>query len=232
MHTSEPCPFFNRANQVSSLMSAIAIQRQLLESVEADLGADYLPSWAEAVCERWRFVLDRLESSPSSLVGVLDWPTKLAVLRRQCETLGLEWILSAEFAGTVIARDRAPVGRGSASDSALGPKLLEMDMRFNRLDERGIFAALDQQNALAHRIVAPDAVERAVREPPSTGRARIRAACVERFAGSGRFVSCTWQRIVDAEKGQMLMLDDPFQSDGEQWQPLPEQERLGRWTRR
>jgi len=200
-------------------VTAIVIQRRLLESVEADLGAEHLPSWAPRVCERWRDVLDRLETSPSSLVGVLDWPTKLAVLERQCQREGLQWTFSGETAGR--PPDNVSAQSQSTSETEATARLLETDLRFTRLDDTGIFTALDHEGALAHRILSPDAIEQAITEPPSTGRARIRAACVERLASKGSAVSCNWDRIVDRESGKMLHLGDPFQCDGEQWVPLP-----------
>ncbi len=200
-------------------LTAIEIQRKLLESVEADLGASHLPSWAPAVCACWRTVLDRLETSPSSLVGVLDWPTKLSILKHQCETQGLEWT----FAGNtgVHAGQGVSVGSHSAHEKAIVARLLETDMRFNRLDESGIFTALDQKGALAHRVVEPDTIERAVHQPPSTGRARIRSAYVDLLAGKGSAVSCNWDGIIDEDARLRLDLDDPLQSDGEQWVALP-----------
>ena len=200
-------------------VTAIAIQRRLLESVEADLGADHLPSWAPAVCERWRDVLDRLEAAPSSLVGVLDWPTKLAVLERQCGGEGLEWTYSGE------SDDGPPhdlfVRSRRADDTEVTARLLETDLRFTRLDDSGIFAALDREGVPAHRIVSPDAIERAIHEPPSTGRARIRAAYVERLASKSSAISCHWDRIIDHGNKKMLDLGDPFQCEAEQWIPLP-----------
>lgn len=89
------------------------------------------------------------------------------------------------------------------------------------LDERGIFAALDQESALAHRIVSADDIERALHQPPSTGRARIRAAWVDRLARKGSAISCNGDRIVNQENNKTLDLGDPFQSEGERWTLLP-----------
>ena len=62
--------------------SAIDIQRQYLELAEDNLSQSFMPEWAEEVCTRWRRVLDDLESGPgTSLVGSLDWPTKLALFK-------------------------------------------------------------------------------------------------------------------------------------------------------
>jgi proteasome accessory factor A len=200
-------------------LTAIEIQRRLLESVEADLGAGHLPPWAPAVCERWHTVLERLEASPASLVGVLDWPTKLAVLKRQAAAQGIEWAFSHDAALARSHQTSSPARQ--ARDAAQAARLLETDLRFTRLDDGGIFAALDRNGTPAHRIVSPDAVERALREPPSSGRARIRAQCVERLAGKRATISCGWDQIVDHESETWLRLGDPFRSAGEQWEPLP-----------
>jgi hypothetical protein len=203
----------------SKSLTAVAIQRRLLESVEADLGAKHLPSWAPLVCERWRDVLDGLEASPSSLAGVLDWPTKLAVLERQCTGEGLEWTFSEEPESD-RPRNASTARPQLGSAMAVAARLLETDLRFTRLDDSGIFAALDREGALAHRIVSPDAIERAVHEPPCTGRARIRSAYVGRLASKSSAISCNWDRIIDHENKKMLDLGDPFQSEAEQWIPL------------
>lgn len=206
----------------SGCLTAIGIQRRLLEGVENDLGAPYMPPWATAVCERWRAVLDGLEASPSSLVGVLDWPTKLAVLKRQCVSEGIKWTFSGEK-GPEFRLD-APPSDCRTDKSVAETHLLETDLHFNRLDGRGIFSALDREGSLNHRIVSPDAVERALYAPPSVGRARIRAACVERFAHKGSDISCNWDHIVDHERGIMLHLDDPLLSESNEWIPMPSAE--------
>lgn len=200
----------------SGRLTAIAIQRRLLECVEADLSADYMPVWASAVCELWRSVLDRLEASPDLLIGILDWTTKLAVLKRRCTAEGLEWVYSNDT--NTSPRAAAAVHRGEKSPVVA--RLLETDMRFNRLDDSGIFAVLDQNGDLDHRIVPTEVVERALNEPPSIGRARIRAACIKWLAGNGSEVVCNWSRIVDYQNDLVLDLADPFQSEGEEWKQL------------
>ncbi len=100
----------------AGLITAIAIQRRLLENVEADLGAEHLPAWAPSVCERWRHVLDCLEASPPSLVGVLDWPTKLAILKRQCEADALQWTFSSQTAGGLLHNVSARIHRTSETE--------------------------------------------------------------------------------------------------------------------
>lgn len=71
-------PIGKRRKQVT----AIAIQRHYLQRVEDRLHEPYMPPWAENVCRRWRWVLDRLEDDPLSLCMTLDWPAKLALFKR------------------------------------------------------------------------------------------------------------------------------------------------------
>ncbi len=64
------------------MRSSIDIKRKYNELAEDNLSQSFMPEWAEEVCTRWRRVLDDLESGPgTSLVGSLDWPTKLALFK-------------------------------------------------------------------------------------------------------------------------------------------------------
>jgi len=201
------------ALKTSGALTACAIQRRLLECVEDELGTGYMPLWAAAVCRLWRSVLDRLESHPDSLIGVLDWPTKLAVLRHQCQREGQKWHFSSETDSG--CRSDEPVRRPCKDQVAA--KLLETDMRFNRLDESGIFTVLDRDGALDHRILSDGAIEQALHQPPATGRARVRASAVTQLTDKGRDIVCNWEKIVDDENDLVLDLGDPFQSEGGEW---------------
>ena len=51
-----------------------------------------MPPWTGAVCERWRQVLEQLETDPEALSRSLDWPIKLGLFKRYAETrFGLAW---------------------------------------------------------------------------------------------------------------------------------------------
>jgi hypothetical protein len=63
--------------------TAIEMQRRYLELAEDYCGASFMPPWAQEVCSEWRKVLRDLECDPEGLVGVLDWPTKLALFKRR-----------------------------------------------------------------------------------------------------------------------------------------------------
>lgn len=104
-------------------------------------------------------------------------------------------------------------------------RLLETDMHMGRLDEAGIFATLDREGVLDHRIMSPADLDAALHEPPARGRARIRSACIKRLAGSPDDVQCRWDRVIDQTNGRWLDLRDPFQCEGGTWASLPQRGR-------
>lgn len=56
--------------------SALEIQNRYLDLLESELGADWLPEWAEDICRLWRKTLQRLANSPDSVQKSLDWAVK------------------------------------------------------------------------------------------------------------------------------------------------------------
>ncbi len=61
--------------------SAIEIQRQYLQRVEACREEGHLPDWTAEVCRLWSRTLDALESEPRRIARTLDWGIKLALFR-------------------------------------------------------------------------------------------------------------------------------------------------------
>jgi len=76
--------------QVSRL-TAIDIQRHYLKMAEAHLGEGFMPEWAPEVCQRWRAILDDLESDPNSVKQTLDWGIKLALYENHARAMGIPW---------------------------------------------------------------------------------------------------------------------------------------------
>jgi proteasome accessory factor A len=100
----------------------------------------------------------------------------------------------------------------------LRPEFFEIDMRFGQLGARGLFSMMDEAGALHHRVSGIDNIEHAMRNPPATGRAKLRGAVVKRVAGDGHGGwCCTWQRIYSQRYGRLLDLSDPFAKE-ELWQ--------------
>ena len=71
---------------------------------------------------------------------------------------------------------------------------------------------------LAHRLVSEEEIERAMTQPPASGRAKIRGLVVKRLAGNTN-IQCDWQQIIDFADGKELDLNDPFASE-ESWRSV------------
>lgn len=68
--------------------TAIGIQRRYLELAERHRRADFMPSWAGDVCDRWRDTLDALEQGPDAVATRLDWAIKHTLFRRHVARRG------------------------------------------------------------------------------------------------------------------------------------------------
>ncbi len=96
----------------------------------------------------------------------------------------------------------------------------ELDWRFGQLGPKGIFHALDAGRVLNHRIPGTEDLERAITEPPMSGRACVRGKVIQRLAGKVN-VRCDWESIVDFDAGKVLDLSaDPFMNEEGEWQDL------------
>lgn len=98
---------------------------------------------------------------------------------------------------------------------ALRAELTEIDIRFGMLGPTGIFAALDRQGVLNHRLLDPDDIESAVEVPPDRSRARLRGKYIRQFTGKNTKYRCSWNCIMGARGARKFDLSDPFRWDEE-----------------
>lgn len=125
-----------------------------------------------------KYVLEQLGRDPSRLWGWLDWPTK----RQLLETF------------------RFDDGREKAHD--INDWLRSQDLQYHCLDpETGLYYFLrdsfgDAKKKIA-RIVSDDLIERAIHEPPTDTRAKLRGAVARRLyqRGSWRFEGYPWAKL-------------------------------------
>jgi tetratricopeptide (TPR) repeat protein len=119
----------------------------------------------------------------------------------------------------------APPGKRITLNSAQHRKLqqvraelCELEVRFGQLGPQGLFAALDQAGLLQHRLaeVTPERVHQAVREPPSSGRARLRGRVIQQLHGRGGHL-CDWHSVWTENKEKSLDLSDPLQEEMPAW---------------
>jgi len=149
--------------------SAIDLQYRYLQAAEKNLDAPFMPPWAEQVCAHWREVLDKLADDPQSLVGSLDWPTKLALFKayvRDHSELDWDalpvWTTVTRNVCKVVATPEEPWPRLSSRRIEMlyrgsGPVVREIRAAARLLDEHGLgWAGLDAFQDLRDRLCELD----------------------------------------------------------------------------
>jgi proteasome accessory factor A len=104
---------------------------------------------------------------------------------------------------------------GLEAFARLREQLLELDTKFGQLGGRGLFAQLEAAGVLRHEVEGVGDVEAAERNPPATGRARVRGEFVRRHGGGAKYV-CDWAAVWSQESQSVLDLSDPFET-AERW---------------
>jgi proteasome accessory factor A len=106
-------------------------------------------------------------------------------------------------------------------------ELFAIDTRFGEL-KTGLFAMLDSEGALDHRVLQPGqtskefvrSIEHAKTHPPQTTRAKVRGETIARLALQHAHYACEWSVVYDLQRSRELPLHDPFQLQSE-WRPPP-----------
>jgi hypothetical protein len=175
--------------------------------------------------ETWTSIVDQLASAlfeigwrePVSVGEVRDRrrkdPRLASVLRPSDERIaecGLTW---DEMSSFLELRD----------------ELMELDLRFGQLGASGLCERLERSGCLAHRMVSADEVTRAMREPPTEGRARRRGRGIAEVRDRQN-ASAGWNFVRDPRHRRILELEDPLQSDAE-WVVATENEPDAIFTR-
>ena len=151
-------------------LTAVQLQLEYLDLarkyVEDRYGADADDQTLD-VLARWESVLDRLERDPMSLASELDWVAKLKLLEQYRQRDGLEW------------------------DDA---KLQLIDLQYSDIrPEKGLYHRLVQAGRI-ERLLADDAVEKAMHEPPTDTRAYFRGRCLEQFPEA--VAAASWDSVI------------------------------------
>ena len=160
----------------------------------------------------WNFVTERIAIA-RSLSRELETPlTPEVVLGRGSPVRDAVKALEGRLRSNGLSWD------GLEPYLQLRSELFEIDTRFGQLGERGIFAALDREGMLSHRISKLGSVDDAVRNPPAGGRAELRGRYIHELQGHGGRYACMWRGITDHQRGRFLDLGDPFGSRA-RWRP-------------
>jgi proteasome accessory factor A len=94
--------------------------------------------------------------------------------------------------------------------------MLETDLRFGQLGERGIFDQLEGRGVLTHGVEGHGPVHGWVDGPPERGRARARGEWITRLwrAGTAARYRCDWASVSDEARGLFVDLSDPLAHEG------------------
>jgi proteasome accessory factor A len=164
----------------------------------------------------------------TDLAGVQDWNFILHRLRRALRDtsqrpISVESVLESDSPAAPEVRRLSSFlkTRGLSWDNLrpvvdLRTDLHALDMRFGMLGDRGLFNQLDAEGLLDHGVAGVDNIDHAVRNPPNSGRARVRGECIRRLSDQGRRYVCGWSAIIDTGSTLKLDLSDPF-VEGEHW---------------
>lgn len=90
----------------------------------------------------------------------------------------------------------------------LRKELLELDFRFGQIGG-GIFEELDRAGVLTHAAPEVEDIDRAVTDPPSEGRARVRGEHIKESAGRENYL-CSWTGTIDLKTARKFDLGNPF----------------------
>jgi len=162
-------------------VSAIDVQRQLLEKAEKYAGSSQDVDWT---LQEWGRTLDDLEHDPMAMSDRLDWVAKRKIVEAYRAEMGLNW-----------------------GDDALH----SVDLEYHNIDpERSLIHALQQEGSMQRFVPALDVIE-AMTEPPQNTRAKGRSRFVKRVVEGPRtpFYVFDWSGVA-LSRSEYHEMPDPF----------------------
>jgi proteasome accessory factor A len=176
-------------------LTAIDIQREYYEKAVRFVerrGADEV---TQRALEEWGLALDALSSGAlDKLTTRVDWVAKHQLIERYREKHGL---------------------------SLAHPRVALMDLAYHEVNRnRGLYYLLERRGAM-ERVVAEKDVQRAMREPPQTTRARLRGEFIRQAKLKRRDYTVDWVHLKLNDQAQRTVLcKDPFKSVDERVEHL------------
>jgi proteasome accessory factor A len=163
----------------------------------------------------WGFVLDKIrdglrdssyegKATVELVLGRLEQPNPIPEVMKYLKLYANERSLDWDMMRPVVD---------------LRKELFELDFRFGQVGGDGLFDKLDRAGAIDHRVPGVENIEAAVSRPPAGGRARLRGARIEKFAGRPDFIS-SWTGIYDMAGRRKLDMSDPFATRA-RWRKMP-----------
>jgi len=171
-------------------LTAIDIQREYLERVSKYLASRGSDKLADGLITEWSDALEALSAGePELLARKVDWVTKKMLIERYCE------------------KNDLPLTH---------PKASLMDLSYHDVNrERGLYYLLERAGKV-ERAVDNARVQKAMREPPQTTRAKLRGEFIRQAKQKRRDYTVDWVHLKLNDQAQKTVLcKDPFRAEDE-----------------
>jgi len=176
-------------------LSAIEIQSEYYDRTAKFMERRGGGTLATRLLEEWRTALEALSAGePERLVRKVDWVAKHMLIERY--------------------RAKHNVALGS-------PRVALMDLAYHDVNrERGLYYLLERREKMDRAVEEKD-VQRAMREPPQTTRARLRGEFIRQAKQRRRDYTVDWVHLKLNDQAQRTVLcKDPFRSVDERVEQL------------
>jgi proteasome accessory factor A len=176
-------------------LSAVELQWQYFECAKQYFEQAESDPITEQVMKRWEYVLKHLARDPSSLDRELDWVIKKKLIETYVASRNLNW---------------------DSADVAMLDLQYHNIRREGEKKKTGLYYKLERKDQV-ERIVSDDQVDKAMRLPPETTRAKFRGRFVK--LANERKILCgvNWSYIQLYEPYQKLFLStDPMRPEYEE----------------
>lgn len=176
-------------------LTAIEIQREYLARAQKFLEHRGPDERSATLLSEWGMALDALEAGePEQLIRKVDWVTKKVLIERYCEKNGI------------------PLSH---------PKAALIDLAYHDVNrERGLYYLLERAGKV-DRAVSNARIQRGMREPPQTTRAKLRGDFIKQAKQKRRDYTVDWVHLKLNDQAQRTVLcKDPFRSSDERVEQL------------
>jgi proteasome accessory factor A len=176
-------------------LTAIDIQREYYEKAVRFVERRGADDTTQRAVQEWGLALDALSSGALDKLNTrVDWVAKHHLIERYREKHGL---------------------------SLAHPRIALMDLAYHEVNRnRGLYYLLERRGAM-ERVVAEKDVQRAMREPPQTTRARLRGEFIRQAKLKRRDYTVDWVHLKLNDQAQRTVLcKDPFKSVDERVEHL------------
>jgi proteasome accessory factor A len=165
--------------------------------------------------ERAARFLERRDGDQTSRRVLAEWGSALEALREgQPERLGtkVDWVAKMMLIDRYRARHSVPLSH---------PKVALMDLAYHDVNRaRGLYYVMERKG-LMERVATDKLIQKAMREPPQTTRARLRGEFIRHAKQRRRDYTVDWVHLKLNDQAQRTVLcKDPFKSVDERVEQL------------